>query len=146
MPDAGALPDPPSGFFAIRREFVPDASLSPTGYEILLEVMTECDVDRVVEVPFRFSNRDRGESNESYLPGSNRVDSDARVRVVATPRPGKVRTAGWFLAGRQACSWARWTHSAARSSLTPATSATASALVRERSLCVRMPESASRSE
>ena len=146
MPDADALSDPPSEFFAVRREFVPDASLSPTGYEILLEVVTECDVDRVVEVPFRFSDRDRGESNEGHLPGSNRVDFDARVRVVATQRLEEVRTAGWLLAGRQACSWARWTHSAARSSLTPAMSATSLALVRERSLCVRMPESASRSE
>ena len=86
MPDAGALSDPPSGFFAIRREFILDASLSPTGYEILFEAVTECDVDRVVEVPFRFSDRDRGESNDGHLPGSDRVDSDGRTSTVATPR------------------------------------------------------------
>lgn len=62
LPEASGLSDPLSGFFAVRRELVDGAALDPTGYKILLEILTECPVDRVVEVPFTFTERAQGTS------------------------------------------------------------------------------------
>lgn len=54
-----------SGFFAIRRELIDDVALAPTGYKILLEVLMKCDYERVVEIPYVFTERERGESKLS---------------------------------------------------------------------------------
>jgi glycosyltransferase involved in cell wall biosynthesis len=56
------IADPMSGFFAIRRELIDDVALAPTGYKILLEVLMKCEYDEVVEVPYVFTERERGES------------------------------------------------------------------------------------
>ncbi|HET7324089.1 MAG TPA: polyprenol monophosphomannose synthase [Halococcus sp.] len=64
------ISDPMSGFFAVRREVIDDVTLAPTGYKILLEVLMKCDYDRIVEVPYIFTERERGESKltaEEYL-------------------------------------------------------------------------------
>lgn len=78
VPEAAPLSDPLSGFFALRRDVVDGVTLDPTGYKILLEVLTECDVDRVAEVPYTFSDRDRGESKataEEYARFVNHLAS-----------------------------------------------------------------------
>ncbi|MDA8744169.1 polyprenol monophosphomannose synthase [Rubripirellula amarantea] len=56
--------DPMAGFFAMhRRDFIRSESLlNPIGYKIGLELMVKCDLNHVVEVPIRFSNRIHGES------------------------------------------------------------------------------------
>jgi dolichol-phosphate mannosyltransferase len=56
------ITDPVSGFFAVRREVVLDAPLKPKGYKILLEVLGKGHWDSVVEIPFTFGARERGES------------------------------------------------------------------------------------
>ena len=56
------ISDPMSGFFAIRREIIDGVSLAPTGYKILLEVLMKCEYERVAEVPYVFTERERGES------------------------------------------------------------------------------------
>jgi dolichol-phosphate mannosyltransferase len=60
--EARGLNDPLSGFFLVRRSVVDEASLDPRGYKILLEVLVECDYAHVVEVPYRFDERERGSS------------------------------------------------------------------------------------
>jgi len=62
LPATRAVSDPLSGFFAVRREILDGVQLSPVGYKILLEVLAKCEYDRVVEVPYTFKERDRGES------------------------------------------------------------------------------------
>jgi len=55
--------DPMSGFFAVRRADIPDASaLSPIGYKIALEVMVKGNFENVSEVPIHFVDRVHGES------------------------------------------------------------------------------------
>lgn len=62
LPSVRRLSDPLSGFFAVRKSLVDDVRLQPTGYKVLLEILTMCRPDRVVEVPYVFSERKRGRS------------------------------------------------------------------------------------
>lgn len=70
LPPTRGISDPMSGFFAIRREIIDGVALAPTGYKILLEVLMKCEYDRIAEVPYVFTERERGESKltaEEYL-------------------------------------------------------------------------------
>lgn len=62
VPEAKETTDPMSGFFAVDRRVLDGADLAPTGYKILLEILSECDVEQVVEVPYTFTDREQGES------------------------------------------------------------------------------------
>jgi dolichol-phosphate mannosyltransferase len=62
LDEARGLNDPLSGFFLVRRSVLDDVDLEPMGYKILLEVLVECDYSHVVEVPYRFDERQRGSS------------------------------------------------------------------------------------
>ena len=83
LPPTRGIADPLSGFFAVRREVLDDVSLSPTGYKILLEVLTKCEYGRVVEVPYTFTQRDRGESK---LSAREYVDFLRHVRALRRAR------------------------------------------------------------
>lgn len=65
LSSARGIGDPVSGFFAVRRDLVDGIHLDPRGYKILLEVLVRCQPETVVEVPYTFTDRDRGESNLS---------------------------------------------------------------------------------
>jgi len=54
--------DPMSGFFAVRRDVLERARLTPTGFKVGLEILAKCHPSPVVEVPFRFGERLAGES------------------------------------------------------------------------------------
>ncbi|NMB79858.1 MAG: glycosyltransferase family 2 protein [Methanomicrobiales archaeon] len=56
------ITDPVSGFFAIRKNVVKDASLKPRGYKILLEVLGKGHWEKDVEIPFEFTDREAGAS------------------------------------------------------------------------------------
>ncbi|WP_292730832.1 glycosyltransferase family 2 protein [Methanoculleus sp.] len=56
------ITDPVSGFFALRREVVSGAPLTPRGYKILMEVLGKGRWRSVVEIPFVFRDREEGES------------------------------------------------------------------------------------
>ncbi len=54
--------DPMSGFFALRRRILAPAGLHATGYKILLEVLARAPYESLVEIPYVFEERKRGES------------------------------------------------------------------------------------
>jgi dolichol-phosphate mannosyltransferase len=54
--------DPLSGFFALRRSVVADRRLAGSGFKILMEVLACGQYREVREVPFRFLQRERGQS------------------------------------------------------------------------------------
>ena len=63
--------DPMAGFFAVRREALPDPeSLDPIGYKIGLELMVRGRL-RVAEVPIVFANRDQGSSKTNWRQRAN---------------------------------------------------------------------------
>ena len=68
----GAVTDPMSGFFMIRREIVSRLAphLSPDGFKILVDVILSAGGDlKIVEVPYRFRKRTAGESKLTPLVG-----------------------------------------------------------------------------
>ena len=54
--------DPMSGFFAVRRSILGSAALHATGYKILLEVLARAPYESLVEIPYVFEERKRGQS------------------------------------------------------------------------------------
>jgi dolichol-phosphate mannosyltransferase len=54
-----------SGFFMFRRSVVEGASLKPTGYKILLEILIAGRFKKAAEVAYMFRSRERGESKLS---------------------------------------------------------------------------------
>lgn len=64
LPRTRPIADPMSGLFAVRSSILDGATLAPSGYKALLEVLVTCDVDpdRIVEVPYTFTEREAGES------------------------------------------------------------------------------------
>lgn len=87
LPETRSLRDPLSGFFAVRRSAVEDVDLTPNGYKILLEVLTACEYDRVVEVPYAFRQRERGTSKLSADEYVNFLVHLARLRWRRTTLP-----------------------------------------------------------
>lgn len=61
------LKDPMSGFFALRRDDMPDTrELCPVGYKIALEIFVKGAFEKPSEIPIRFDKRRLGESKLSF--------------------------------------------------------------------------------
>lgn len=54
--------DPMSGFFFIKRNVIEGVSFCPTGYKILLEILSKGSYKNVKEVPYAFRVREHGKS------------------------------------------------------------------------------------
>lgn len=54
----GQVSDPMSGYFLVRREAIANRTLHPAGYKILLEVLSEGDVQHIEEVGYVFQERE----------------------------------------------------------------------------------------
>ena len=57
--------DAASGFFLIRRDVARETSIKAGGFKICLELIARSGVSRLVEVPYRFDDREQGESKMS---------------------------------------------------------------------------------
>jgi len=63
VPQTRWVSDPMSGLFAVRRDLVAARDdLNPVGYKALVEILARCPVQRIVEVPFQFGDREYGSS------------------------------------------------------------------------------------
>jgi len=62
LPFVRQVKDPLSGFFMFDRKVVAHANLRPTGYKILLEILTEGESTKLTEVPYTFEARSAGQS------------------------------------------------------------------------------------
>jgi dolichol-phosphate mannosyltransferase len=58
--------DPVSGFFAVKKSVVAEASLKPRGYKILLEVLGKGSWEKSKEIPFEFVDREIGSSKLKF--------------------------------------------------------------------------------
>ena len=56
------ITDPVSGFFAVRKSVLANATLKPRGYKILLEVLGKGSWENHREIPFEFIDREAGAS------------------------------------------------------------------------------------
>ena len=59
------LRDPASGYFVIRRALVENVTIKAGGFKIGLELIVRGRARSLVEVPYRFDDRERGESKMS---------------------------------------------------------------------------------
>jgi len=71
LPSSRRMKDVMSGCFMIRRRVIKIKNLNPIGFKILLEIMAKCKAQRIVEVPYTFTNRRNGKSNLSLREISN---------------------------------------------------------------------------
>ncbi|NJN76538.1 MAG: polyprenol monophosphomannose synthase [Synechococcaceae cyanobacterium RL_1_2] len=58
----GRVSDPMSGYFLVRRNAIAAHPLQPIGYKILIEVLGRGQINHIVEVPYVFQEREKGES------------------------------------------------------------------------------------
>lgn len=58
--------DPLSGFFAVRREILTEVGYLGLGYKLLVEILARNPHNRVGEVPYRFIDRQLGQSKLSF--------------------------------------------------------------------------------
>jgi mannose-6-phosphate isomerase-like protein (cupin superfamily) len=68
-PRLARVRDPLGGFFALRREVLHDVELAPTGFKVLLEVLARGRWAHVLEVPYRFADREAGTSKADLRQG-----------------------------------------------------------------------------
>lgn len=62
IPETRGVRDPVSGMFMVKRDVLNGVVFSPRGYKILLEILVKARYGKVVEVPYVFKRRLRGES------------------------------------------------------------------------------------
>jgi dolichol-phosphate mannosyltransferase len=58
--------DATSGFFVIRAELARGVAIQAGGFKICLELLMRAWPIRLVEVPYRFADREQGESKMSW--------------------------------------------------------------------------------
>ncbi|MEJ1091100.1 glycosyltransferase [Microbacterium istanbulense] len=76
--------DPMTGFFLVDRRAVDARVLRPRGFKILLEILARHTL-RVSEVPFRFADREAGESKASLRQGARFLRQLASLRFGKMP-------------------------------------------------------------
>lgn len=86
-----ACSDPMSGFFLFRREVVEGVDLSPIGFKILLEVLVRGNWTRLSEIPYRFEEREIGESKASIDQGIAYLQHLGELRLHGPHGHGPVR-------------------------------------------------------
>lgn len=101
LPDVRTVSDPMSGFFAVRRDVIEDVTLDPQGYKILLEILARGEYESVVEIPYVFRERERGESKLTASEYQNFLEHLGQLTVVArgldeTVEPNRAVRAGEF--------------------------------------------------
>ena len=58
--------DAASGFFLIRKEVTRNVAIQAGGFKICLELLLRAWPRRLVEVPYRFEDREQGQSKMSF--------------------------------------------------------------------------------
>lgn len=65
LPCLRKISDPTSGLFMFRKEVIENADLQPIGWKIMIEVIAMGSYKKVVELPYKFQERNEGESKLS---------------------------------------------------------------------------------
>jgi dolichol-phosphate mannosyltransferase len=76
----GAVSDPLSGYFMVRRGAIASQLMNPVGYKILIEVLARGRCDRIQEVSYVFQERQDGESKVTHRQYLEYLQHLARLR------------------------------------------------------------------
>lgn len=66
LPRTRKIRDPMSGYFLFKMEVLNGIRLNPTGFKILLEVLSEGEYNAAIEVPYIFKPRQKGGSKLGF--------------------------------------------------------------------------------
>ncbi len=91
----GAVSDPMTGFFIIRRTAIQNLVMAPCGYKILVEVLVRARPKKIAEVGYVFRSRQRDESKASIMVFVEYVQHLLRLRATSRAleaAPPAVRT------------------------------------------------------
>ncbi len=65
LPCLKSISDPTGGLFMFRKEMLNGADLQPVGWKIMIEVLAMTDYSLIVEIPYKFQDRNSGDSKLS---------------------------------------------------------------------------------
>jgi dolichol-phosphate mannosyltransferase len=86
LPKTRAVEDPVSGFFLSRKHVIKGASiLNSSGFKILVEVLASGKYNSVVEIPYTFKSRKKGESKLSLREIFNYILLLLKLRLSELP-------------------------------------------------------------
>ena len=63
LPKTRQIKDATSGCFVVRRDVMNGVKFDTIGFKLLLEILARCSLNKVAEVPYKFTNRHNGNSN-----------------------------------------------------------------------------------
>ena len=95
LPCLRHISDPPSGLFMIRRELLKDAVLNPIGWKIMVEVVSQCNVKKILETPYAFHDRESGESKISLKVSLQFVEQLFHLRLHGRNDGKNMKVARW---------------------------------------------------
>ena len=83
LPKTRSVKDPVSGFFLVKKEIIRNLkAVNPSGFKILLEILTRASCGSIAEVPYVFTSRRRGESKLSLKEVINYIHFLLKLRRV----------------------------------------------------------------
>jgi len=71
----GNIKDPMSGFFAFRKNSIKNIQFNTKGYKILLELLVKDRKNKVIEIPYVFTDRKIGKSKMDYMTALHYLQS-----------------------------------------------------------------------
>jgi dolichol-phosphate mannosyltransferase len=84
--------DAASGFFLIRRSIAQGVAIKAGGFKICLELLVRAWPTRIVEIPYRFDDRELGESKMSFKEAAGylfQLKDLLVVRLATRGRPSR---------------------------------------------------------
>ena len=87
--------DPMSGFFAVHLSAINTVDLHPSGFKILLEIITRSPAISIGEVPFHFASRHAGQSHAGMVEMGKFLTLLARLRIASFGITGRLLLFGF---------------------------------------------------
>ncbi len=88
LPCLRKISDPTSGLFMFRKECIENADLQPVGWKIMVETLAMSEYSTVIEIPYRFQDRESGESKLSGKVTMQYIEQLFKLMFRATKRKG----------------------------------------------------------
>jgi dolichol-phosphate mannosyltransferase len=95
LPCLRGISDPTSGLFMVKRELLQGADLNPIGWKIMVEVVSQCNVKKILETPYSFHDRESGESKISLKVSLQFVEQLFHLRLHGRNDGKNMKVARW---------------------------------------------------
>ena len=95
LPCLRGISDPTSGLFMVKRELLQGADLNPIGWKIMVEVISQCNVKKILETPYAFHDRESGESKISLKVSLQFVEQLFHLRLHGRNDGKNMKVARW---------------------------------------------------